>query len=53
MYSVINRNIFGPGEVFGFFILAKFGIIFLRRHFRLKYILALQLFILLIRSSYL
>ena len=30
------------GEVFGIFILAKFRIIFLRRHFLLKYMLALQ-----------
>jgi hypothetical protein len=26
------------GEVFGIFILAQFGVIFLRRHFLLKYI---------------
>jgi hypothetical protein len=41
------------GEIFGIFIMAKFGIIFFRIHFRLKYMLALRFHIFLFRSSYL
>jgi len=41
------------GEVFGICIMAKFLIIFFRRYFWLKYMLALQLYIFLFRSSYL
>jgi len=33
---------FEAGEVFGIFILAKFWIVFLRRYFSLKYMLAFQ-----------
>jgi hypothetical protein len=36
---------FETGEVFGIFILAKYGIMLLRRHFLLKYMLAFQLYI--------
>jgi len=38
-------------EEFDIFILAKFAIIFVRRHFRLTYMLALQLYVFLFRYS--
>jgi hypothetical protein len=38
---------FEAGEVLGIFILAKFGIILIRRYFLLKYMLAFQLYIFL------
>jgi hypothetical protein len=40
------------GEVFDILILAKWGIILLRRHLWLIYVLALQLYIIIFRFSY-
>jgi hypothetical protein len=40
------------GEIFGIFIMAKFGITFFRIHFCLKYMLALHVYIFLFRPSY-
>jgi len=43
---------FEAGEVFGTLILAKLGIMLLRRHLWLTNVLALQLYIFLVRFSY-